>query len=440
MTSVTDKSGLQEELRTKDQLISIFTKAFKPREAWRVGAEYETFLATPQGEPVSYKDHIVPLFEAFKNFGWQPIVDGESFWSGLSRAGSVISIEPGLQLELATAPHFSVHAIAREVDEHLTHLKTVPLRIVLAGFAPSWSLEKIPPVLPRSRYQIMMQYFHDTQNAGAGLDMMLRTAGVQVSLDYADEADMVAKMRVATALQPVVTALFANSPFCEGEPNAFLSYRSVVWQRFEHVRSGLLPFVFDASFGIERYIDYALDVPLMFIYREGHHIPLSNTTFRAFLQQTNITPTRYDFELHLTTLFPEVRLKNIIEMRGADTASPRHVAALAALWVGLLYDEQALDYATNMIQNWPIEAIMQLQKDVPRQALRARMCGQSVQEIAHRMLTQAHEGLQRRQLGEEPYLEPLLQTLEKGKTPAEEALEAWQAGKNINELFGPDGY
>jgi glutamate--cysteine ligase len=298
------------------------------------------------------------------------------------------------------------------------------------GYAPSWRLDEVPQ-MPKGRYNIMRNYMPKV--GGYGLEMMFRTCTVQVNLDFSSEADMVKKFRVGLALQPVATALFANSPFREGRPNGFLSYRSQIWTDVDNARSGMLPFVFESGFGFEQYVDYALDVPMYFVYRQGKYIDVAGKSFRDFLagripELKGITPTMADWADHLTTIFPEVRLKKFLEMRGADGGSWRRICGLPALWVGLYYDQAALDAAWDMVKDWSAEERQAMRDAVPVLAFKTPFRGRTVGDLAREMLAISSAGLRRRakedSIGttEEGFLQPLIELVERGYTRAEELL------------------
>jgi glutamate--cysteine ligase len=286
--------------------------------------------------------------------------------------------------------------------------------------------------MPKGRYKIMTNYMPKVGQYG--LDMMYRTCTVQTNLDFSSEADMVKKLRVSLALQPVATALFANSPFTEGKPNGYLSFRSEIWRDTDNARSGMIPWAFEDGMGFERWVDYALDVPMYFVKRGDAYIDVSGSSFRAFFDGRNNSlpgerPTLSDWANHLSTIFPEVRLKRYLEMRGADGVPWGRLPALPAFWVGLLYDDDTLNAAWDMVRHWTAAERQTLRDDVPRFGFKARIRDRYLFEIARECLKLSHAGLRRRNRvdhsgrDESRYLEPLEQILESGRTPAEEMLE-----------------
>src|SRR5579862_8784685 len=337
----------------KRQLVEYLASGCKPAQEWRIGTEHEKFVFRRDDlRPVAYDGDkgIRALLEGLRRFGWQPVLDGENI-VGLEESGGAISLEPGGQFELSGAPLDNIHQTCDEVQTHLKQVREVTEELGLGmlglGFLPKWTREDCY-WMPKRRYRVMQRYM--PTRGKLGLDMMLRTCTVQVNLDFESEADMVLKSRVSLALQPIAVALFANSPFVEGKPTGYLSYRSHVWTDVDPDRSGMLPFVFEDGFGFERYVDYMLDVPMYFVYRDGKYVDVAGQSFRDFMKGRlpglpGAIPTMSDWSDHLTTAFPEVRLKRIIEMRGADAGPWDQICALPALWSGLLYDPQSLDAA-----------------------------------------------------------------------------------------------
>jgi glutamate--cysteine ligase len=342
-----------------------------------------------------------------------------------------------------------LHQTCCEVHTHLDEVKKVaePLGIGMLGlgFNPKWRREDIP-WMPKGRYRIMRAYM--PKKGALGLDMMLRTCTVQVNLDFESEADMVRKMRVSLALQPVATALFANSPFLEGRPSGYLSLRSRVWLDTDPDRSGMLPFVFEPGFGFERYVDYLLDVPMYFVYRDGRYIDAAGQSFRDFLvgrlpALPGERPTISDWADHVTTAFPEVRLKRYLEMRGADGGRFRTICALPALWVGLLYDEGSLAAAQDLVADWTAEERQRLREEVPRLGLATPFRGGTLLEVARTVVGLARAGLARRARlnwdgqDETRYLAPLEETVATGLTPAEVKLRRFEQewGRSVDPLF-----
>jgi glutamate--cysteine ligase len=327
-----------------------------------------------------------------------------------------------------------------------------PLGVAMLGmgFNPKWPRAAIP-WMPKGRYKIMGEYM--PKRGSLGLDMMLRTCTVQVNLDFADEADMVRKFQVSLALQPIATALFANSPFTEGRPNGFVSYRSQIWTDTDPDRCGTLPFVFEPGMGFERYVDWVLDAPMYFVYRDGRYIDASGQSFRDFLQGRlpalpGEQPTLSDWSDHLTTVFPEVRLKRFLEMRGADGGPWRVICGLPALWVGLLYDPASLDAAAALVNDWTAEEREKLRADVPRLGLRAPFRRGTVLDVAREVVALASSGLAARArlnwdgVDESRYLRPLEQIVATGRSLADEKLrrfeEEWHG--DIDHLYREEAF
>ena len=421
----------------------------KPTSAFRVGAEHEKFgFRMGSLEPVPYEgaDGIEALLKGLMRFDWEGVYEtdarGGETLIGLSRRnadGMVanVSLEPGGQFELSGAPLQTMHEICRETSQHLTETKSVAddlnIGFVGLGFSPIWRRDQVP-VMPKGRYDIMRSYMPKVGRLG--LDMMLRTCTVQANLDFASEADMVLKFRTSLALQPVATALFANSPFTEGRPNGWLSARAEVWTDTDADRTGLLDFVFRDGFGFETYADYAIDVPMYFAKREGRYLDLSGRSFRAFMagqlaELPGQRPTIKDWEDHLTTLFPEVRLKTYLEMRGADSGPQTSLCALPALWTGILYDDAALHAAWDLCRDWTTEQRSALRIDAARHGLKAEIAGRTLQAVAKDVLAIAREGLRRRNrlsgggLDETVFLIELDEMAETGVTRAERLLEMY---------------
>jgi glutamate--cysteine ligase len=447
-------------IENRDQLVAYLESGCKPREAWRIGTEHEKIGFYKDGHsPVPYDGPrgIRALLEGMQTLlGWEPIRDGDNIIGLLDPiGGAAISLEPGGQFELSGAPLKSIHQTCREVHAHLAQVRQVgdPLGIGFLGIgmSPKWKLRDTP-VMPKSRYHIMAE--HMPKVGDHGLDMMFRTCTVQVNLDFSSEADMRDKMRVGLALQPIATALFANSPLTENRPNGFLSYRSEIWRDTDPERTGMLPFAFDDSFGFEDYVEWALDVPMYFVVRQGRYHTMTAYTFRQFIagqapaDLPDPRPTMGDWKNHLSTLFPEVRLKTYLEMRGADGGPWRRLCALPALWVGLLYDQTSLDDAKELIATWTAEERQALRDQVPRTALATPFRNHTVLELAKDVIGLARDGLRRRAVpgngspDESAYLGPLEETVAIARTPAEGLL--WQYdtrwGHSVEPLFEEQVY
>jgi glutamate--cysteine ligase len=420
-------------------LAAYLASGCKPRAAWRVGAEHEKFgFRQGSWEPVAYEGQagIGAMLDGLTRFGWAPVVEGGHV-IGLEKAGASVSLEPGGQFELSGAPLADMHEICAETGRHLDEVKAVAdelgLGFIGLGFSPLWRREDVP-VMPKGRYDIMRAYM--PKRGGKGLDMMLRTCTVQSNHDYADEADMVAKFRTSLALQPVATALFANSPFRDGRPSGLLSTRADVWTDTDPDRTGLIDFVFEEGFGFERYAQYALDVPMYFSKRGDKYLDLSGRSFRSFMkgELTELPgerPRLKDWNDHLTTLFPEVRLKTYLEMRGADAGPWSRICALPALWTGVLYDVDALEAAWALCRDWTSEDRVRLRADAARVGLKATVAGRPLQEVARELVTIAKAGLKRRArlsagfVDETGYLAELEEVAETGITPAERLLDLY---------------
>ncbi|HQZ14028.1 MAG TPA: glutamate--cysteine ligase [Devosia sp.] len=429
-------------IESRADLIEAMAKGGKPRSQWTVGTEHEkhVFRKTPL-RPVPYpgNDGIHALLDGVeKRTGWHPFFDrGNPIGLRNDEAAGGISLEPGGQFELSGAPQKTIHGTRDELDAHLADCHAVgdPLNIHFLGLGvtPIWTVAEIP-AMPKSRYGIMTDYMGKVGTLGTS--MMYRSATVQANLDFADEADMVKKLRVSVALQPIITALFANSPFIDGKPSGYLSYRSHIWLNTDKARTGMLPFAFEPGFGFERYADHALDVPMYFAIRNGQYVNVAGESFRAFLrgelpQLPGEKPTVKDWEDHLSTLFPEVRLKQFLEMRGADMGSREAVLALAAIWTGLLYDDASLDAAWEMVRDWTDDERQALRVGVPVTAIHTPFRKGTVADIGDEVLALALDGLQRRARldasgkDETQYLDFVQNVLEHRKTTAEHWLDRY---------------
>jgi glutamate--cysteine ligase len=427
-------------IESRADLIEAMERGCKPAEQWRIGTEHEKHVFhTDPIRPVAYEgpQGIRALLAGIEaETGWTPFYDGDKP-IGLRNhevAGG-ISLEPGGQFELSGAPMADLHGTAAELREHLDVAKRVaaPLDIHFLGLGvtPLWPVDEICS-MPKSRYAIMTKYMGETGTLGTS--MMYRSATVQANLDFSSEADMVKKLRVSLALQPVATALFANSPFVDGRDSGFLSFRSEIWRHTDDDRTGMLPFAFEQGFGFEQYADHALDVPMYFVIRDGRYVNVAGESFRDFLdgklpQLPGEKPTVKDWEDHLSTLFPEVRLKQFLEMRGADMGDRDHVVALSAFWTGLLYDDISLEAAWELVKDWTDEDREQLRRDVPRLGLDTPFDRSSLFDVAAQAVGISEAGLVRRNRlnaagrDETIYLKPLEETVRTGKAPAQRWLE-----------------
>ena len=453
MTTRTASAGNDPLIETRDDLLAPFIKGEKPPEKWRIGTEHEKFVyrladhrAPSYDEPGGIRD----LLMALTDFGWEPVFEGGNVIA-LSGADGTISLEPAGQFELSGAPLEHLHQTCAEAGRHLAQVKEAGEKLGLGflglGMWPDKARADLP-VMPKGRYGIMLR--HMPRVGTLGLDMMLRTCTIQVNLDYSSEADMAKKFRVGLALQPLATALFANSPFTEGKPNGFLSFRSHIWSDTDPARTGMLPFVFEDGFGYERYADYALDVPMYFVFRDGKYIDAAGLSFRDFLKGELAAlpgekPRLSDWTDHLSTAFPEVRLKSFLEMRGADGGPWNRICALPALWVGLLYDQSALDAAWDAVKHWSIEDRQRLRDEVPKLGLAARTPdGESLRDLGERVLAIATSGLNARARlnasgdNESGFLDPLRDVIARGQTPAEMLLDRYAGPWNgdVARIYG----
>jgi len=441
------ETTLDQRPLTVDDLAAHMAAGCKPESDFRVGSEHEKFVfRLGSHEPVEYgadaqgRGGIHALLDGMTRFGWSGVyednVHGHTL-IGLQRGGENISLEPGGQFELSGAPLEDVHEVCAETTRHLVEAKAVAdelgLGFLALGYAPTWTRGEVP-VMPKGRYDIMRAYMPKV--GGLGLDMMLRTSTVQANLDFSSEADMALKFRMSLALQPIATALFANSPFVDGKPSGLLSSRAHVWTDTDPARTGMLAFVFDDGFGFESYARWALDVPMYFVKRDGRYIDATGQSFRAFIAgelpaRPGERATLKDWGEHLATIFPEVRLKTYLEMRGADTGPQPRLCALAALWMGLFYDGAALAAAWDLCKTWSVADHDQVRVDVARLGLKAQVGGRSVRDVARDMVAIASEGLKRRgrlngsMSDERGYLSELEQIVDSGLTPAERLLELY---------------
>jgi glutamate--cysteine ligase len=445
-----------EPIVSRDQLVEYIAQGEKPASAWRIGTEHEKFgFRLDDLRPPTWEGErgIRALLEGMTRFGWERVHEHDKLIA-LVRDYASVTLEPAGQLELSGAPLENIHETCAEVTTHLKEVKSVADELGLGflgmGFQPKWSRADMP-WMPKGRYRIMREYMPKV--GGLGLDMMTRTCTVQVNLDFADEADMVKKFRVGLALQPVATALFADSPFTDGRPNGYQSYRSHIWTDTDPDRTGMLDFVFEDGFGYERYVDYLLDVPMYFSYRDGEYIDLSGRSFRRFLagglaELPGARPTLRDWADHMTTAFPEARLKKYLEMRGADGGPWNRLCALPAFWVGLLYDATSLDAAWDLVKDFTRAERHALRDGVPKHALKLPFRGGSVRDLAAEAVKIAAHGLHRRArrnghgADESIFLDALVQIVEANQTPAERKLELFHGEWNgdIDHVFREFAY
>ena len=443
-------------ISSRDDLIEWFAAGCKPKSDWRIGTEHEkiVFQSDDLG-PVPYEGPRgirAIMQELISRYGWQPIMEGDNIIALKWPTGDPpanVSLEPGGQFELSGAPLKTLHEIADETQTHLDQVRAIGEDLKIGflglGFSPKWTLDQTPR-MPKRRYAVMTRYMPKVGKGG--LEMMYRTATIQVNLDFTSESDMVKKLRVSLALQPVATAIFAASPFTEGKPNGFLSLRSEVWRDTDKTRTGLLPFVFEGGMSFDRYVEYALDVPMYFVYRDGTYIDVAGASFRTFIdgkltQLPGERPTIDDWSDHITTIFPEVRMKRFLEMRGADGGRWRRICALPALWTGLLYDQSSLDAAWDLVKGWSADERQALRNDVPRLALKTQFRRHKLQDIAKEVVAISAAGLkaraERNAKGDDErlYLEPVNEIVASGRTIAEDLLEAYETkwNRNIDRVF-----
>jgi glutamate--cysteine ligase len=448
-------------IRSRDELVAYLEEGCKPASEWRIGTEHEKFVfRIADHAPVPYEGDrgIRVLLQSLRDrFGWDEVLEKGNIIA-LRRKdcpkGGAISLEPGGQLELSGAPLETVHQTQEELRQHLVEVgevgKELGLGFLGLGFSPKWRLAETP-VMPKERYRIMKRYM--PQRGRLGLDMMFRTSTVQVNMDFASEADMVKKLRVGLALQSVATALFANSPFTDGKPNGYQSYRAEIWRDTDPDRTGLIPFAFEDGMGFERYVDYALDVPMYFVYRDESYVDVAGASFRDFLAGKlgalpGVLPTLDDWADHLTTLFPDVRLKRFLEMRGADAGNFSQLCALPALWVGLLYDSEALDQASALVADWSLSELQALRDQVPRLGLATPFHRRRLLDVAREVVTIALGGLRRRARldrngeDERKALEPLLEIVEAGRSPADRLLAKYRGPwrGDIDKIFDAEAF
>jgi glutamate--cysteine ligase len=436
-------------------------KGNKPKNAWRIGTEHEKFgFSLKDYRPIAFHEEgddqggVSDLLNALAdNYGWTRLHEGDNLIA-LTKDGANITLEPGGQFELSGAPLENLHQTCNEVHTHLHEVKTVaePMNIGMLGlgYQPLWTRDETP-WMPKGRYKIMGAYMEKKGNLG--LDMMKASTTIQVNLDFSSEADMVKKLRVSLALQPIATAIFANSPFTQGKLNGYQSFRAAIWQDTDPDRTGGMDFAFEDGMGFERYVDYALDVPMYFIYRDGDYLDATGQSFRAFMDRKmplapGEMPMKTDWDDHLTTLFPDVRLKSFLEMRGADGGPWRNICGLPALWVGLLYDDAVLDAAWDLVKDWSQEDRQGLALNRPIDGLNGTVAGRPVLDVARQVADLANEGLKarakqgRESADETEYLEPVLEWLEAGQSPADRLIAKYNdewAG-DIRRVFEEEAY
>ena len=442
-----------------DQLVHYLSDGCKPKSEWKVGTEHEKFgFFKDTLKPIPYDGtrSVKSLLIGLQNrYGWEPIFEAGNI-IGLAMGGANVSLEPGGQLELSGAPLASIHETCDEVNTHLNQVKNIAddlgIGFIGLGAAPTWKHHEMP-LMPKGRYRLMTDYMDKVGTMGK--IMMYRTCTVQVNLDFESEADMVKKMRVAIALQPVSTALFSNSPFFEGKLTHCKSWRSRVWRDLDPSRTGTIPFIFEPTFGFERWVDYALDVPMYFVYRDGKYINALGQSFRDFLKGKlpalpNELPTLNDWADHLTTIFPEARLKQFIEMRGADGGPWRSLCALPALWVGLCYNQSSLNAAWDLVKEWKLETREELRVEAADKGLQAKVGNIKMIELAREVLTIANAGLKARSIpsfnskfpDETHFLDELKEVVETKRTAADKLIDLYTANwrGDISKVFDQHSY
>jgi glutamate--cysteine ligase len=457
MSGTYNAGGEGPRIETKSQLIGHIAAGEKPEDQWRIGTEHEKFgFALKDHAPLPYENDgpsVRKLLEGLTRFGWETVEENGKPVA-LKRDGGSITLEPGGQFELSGAPLETLHETCREVNGHLREVREVADEVGAGflglGFSPKWSLEETP-MMPKDRYNIMKAYMPKVGTLGH--QMMFRSCTVQTNLDFSSEADMVKKMRVSLALQPIATALFANSPFGDGKPNGFLSYRAHVWTDTDNNRTGMLPFAFEEGFGYEQYVDWALDAPMYFVKRNSVYQDASGLRFRDFLKgELPILPGELpvisDWEDHLSTLFPEVRLKTFLEQRGADGGPWNRLCALPAFWVGLLYDQSALDAAWDLVKDWTADERDAMRLGAAKTALKTPFRNTTLQEIAKQALAISRAGLKARQRlnahgeNEALFLDDLDEIAKTGVSPAERLLERYHTawGESVEPIFDEAAY
>lgn len=450
MSTRQTSSSQNHPVENRDDLLRIFQAGEKPKAQWRVGTEHEKLVYKKQNHQApSYEEAggIDDLLRGFTRFGWQPIYENDKIIA-LSGADGAVSLEPAGQFELSGAPRRTIHESYQEICRHIHQTQEVGDELGLGflglGLWPDKKRSDLP-LMPKGRYKIMTEYM--PKIGKLGLDMMLRTCTIQSNVDYGSEADMVKKFRVSLALQPLATAIFANSPFLEGKPNGFSSYRSHIWTDTDPQRTGILPFVFDDDFGYERYVDYMLSVPMYFVYRDGRYIDASGQNFRDFLKGElpalpNEKPLISDWVDHLSTAFPEVRLKGYLEMRGADGASAMMSPALSAFWISILYDSELLDTASDIIKSWSMDDYRNLRNEVPKKGLKTLIGNrQSLLDLGRQLLPLMEASLKRRAFLDESgrdesrYLAPIREILESGQSLSDRLLARYHQTGNLDFIY-----
>lgn len=443
---------MDDRVINRQDIVEYLQQGCKPKEQWRIGTEHEKFaFSWDNFSPIPYEGDkgLAAYFKLFVEKGWQPILEKENVIGVKNLDGASITLEPGGQIELSGAPVESLHESCQEIHQHFQETKEIlsefGMGLIGLGVHPELPKEKFPH-MPKARYDIMRKYLANQGNHA--LDMMYKTCTIQANIDFSSEADMVKKMRVGIALQPIATALFANSPFYNGEIKDQYSFRSHIWKDTDPDRCGMIPFVFEENFGFDSHVDYVINVPTFFIIRDGEYIPATSGTFKQFLEGNHpdlkdYQPTLEDLKNHFTTIYTEVRLKQYMEMRGADIGSMEQLTALPAFWVGLMYDDQNLNSLYDMILDWSVDEILKLREDVPQTALHTEFRGEKLLVLARKLVELAKQGLVKRNLlnenqdNESIYLQSLERIVDEGRTQAEVILDYYQNRwkKNMKLLY-----
>ncbi len=433
---------------SKDILISTLEKGCKPKNQWRIGTEHEKFgFRKNDLKPITFEDIQKIFFNLSSNYKWEKIFENKNI-VGLKKNSASITLEPGGQIELSGAPLEDLFQTCKEVNQHHDELNNVckdyEIQFMGMGVLPKWNLSDLR-LMPKERYKIMSRYMPKVGTKG--LDMMMRTTTIQANFDFSSEEDMAKKIKVSQSIQPLIIALYANSPFIDSKLTDYLSYRSYIWTKTDNDRCGLLPFVYEKNFTFERYVDYLLDVPMYFILRDNKYIDLSGKTFRDFLEKKtkliNLEPSIKDWEVHITTVFPEVRLKSFIELRGADGGPWSRVCALPAFWTGILYDDEVLDHLSDIVASWSFIDIKNLYNNVRKFGLKTNNPdGENLLDFTKKIVDLSSKGLRNRDIqisgkNEESFLEPLRKILNSGNSPAEIWRELYlnEWSKNIDMLY-----
>ena len=414
---------------SKELLVQIFSQGCKEKNQWKIGTEHEKFGFKKKSlEPINFSDIEDIFLKLSKKYNWEKIFEGTNLIA-LKKDKASITLEPGGQVELSGAPMNNLFETCKEVNQHQNELddvcKSVDIDFLGMGLLPKWKINNIK-LMPKKRYKIMSEYMPKV--GSKGLDMMFRTATIQANYDFSSESDMIKKMRVSQSLQPVIIALYANSPFIDGKVTNYTSFRSYIWTKTDKKRCGILPFIYESSFSFERYVDYLLDIPMYFIVRDNEYINMTNYTFRKFLENKVLEktePTIEDWKIHLTTVFPEIRLKSFIELRGADGGPWSRVCALPAFWTGILYDQENLDEIWSKINHWTYSEIVNFYQNVRKNGLNTiTPDGEKLSDFTKKIIYKSNDGLVKRNIqsekgNESTFLEPLKKILESGKSPGE---------------------